>query len=148
MGQIHKQFTAEQIKVLLRGYCQGTLGRSAIEETLGVVRSRFFALLKQYRRDPDKFSLAYRRESPPRLPVSAEREIEKELMSDRDLIDDSTLPIATYNYSAIRDRLIKQGVRVFPPTIIARAKSLGCYQPHPRKKAHDCEVVIPLPLVL
>ena len=27
------------------------------------------------------------------------------------------------------------------PTIIERARSLGCYQPHPRKKVHDREVI-------
>jgi len=94
MDRVHKRFTAEQVKVLLKGYCQGFLDRSAIEEILDIGRSRFFAL-----------------------------------------------PITTYNYSAIRDRLIKRGIRVSSPTIIARAKSLGCYQPRPRKKAHDREVV-------
>ena len=139
--QIHKRFTAEQIKVLFKGYCQGTLDRPAIEETLAISRARFFALLRQYRLDPDKFSLAYQRETPARLPAWAEEEIEKELMLEKDLIDDSTLPITTYNYSAIRDRLAKRGVIVSPPTIIERAKGLGCYQPHPRKKAHDREVI-------
>jgi hypothetical protein len=62
-------------------------------------------------------------------------------MLEKDLIDDSTLPITTYNYSAMRDRLAKRGVMVSSPTMIARAKSLGCYQPHPRKKAHDREVI-------
>ncbi len=33
MEQIHKRFTAEQVKVLLKGYCEGTLDRPAIEET-------------------------------------------------------------------------------------------------------------------
>ncbi len=141
MEQVHKRFTAEQVKVLLKGYCQGTLDRSAIEETLEISRSRFFVLLKQYRLDPDKFSLAYRRETPTRLSASAENGIEKELMLEKDLIDDSTLPITTYNYSAIRDRLAKQGIVVSSPTIIARAQSLGCYQAHPRKKAHDREVI-------
>ncbi|OQB27546.1 MAG: hypothetical protein BWY10_01308 [Chloroflexi bacterium ADurb.Bin180] len=28
MDQIHRRFTAEQIRVLLLGYCQGTLCRS------------------------------------------------------------------------------------------------------------------------
>ena len=141
MEQMHKRFTAEQVGVLLKGYCQGTLNRATIGEVLGIGKTRFFALLEQYRRDPDKFSLAYRRETPPRLPASVEREIEKELMLDRDLIDDSTLPIATYNYSAIRDRLAKRTVTVSLSTIIDRAKNLGYYQPHPRKKAHDREVV-------
>lgn len=62
-------------------------------------------------------------------------------MLEKGLIDDPTLPITTYNYSAIRDRLAKRGVIVSLPTIIARAKDFGCYQPHPRKRAHDREVV-------
>jgi hypothetical protein len=51
-----------------------------------------------------------------------------------------TLPITTYNYSAIRDRLAERGIRVALFTIINRAKGFG-YQPHPRKKAHDRVVV-------
>ena len=129
MDQVHKRFTAEQVKVLLKGYCQGFLDRSAIEEILDIGRSRFFALLKEYRHDPHRFSIAYQRESRARLPARAEAGIEKELMLEKNLIDDSTLPVTTYNYSAIRDRLIKRGIRVSSPTIIARAKSLGCYQP-------------------
>ncbi len=62
-------------------------------------------------------------------------------MLEKRLVDDPTLPITSYNYSAIRDRLAKHGVIVSSPTVIARAKDLGCYQPHPRKKAHDREVI-------
>jgi len=141
MEQIHKRFTTEQVKVLLKGYCQGTLDRSAIEEILGISKTRFFNLLKEYRRDTDKFALAYQRNTHTRLSISAEREIEKELMLEKGLVEDSTLPITNYNYSAIRDRLAKRGIMVSSPTIIARAKSLGCYQYHPRKKAHDREVI-------
>ena len=39
-------------------------------------------------------------------------------MLDKDLVDDSTLPITTYSYSAIRDRLAKRGVVVSSPTIV------------------------------
>jgi hypothetical protein len=139
--QIHKRFTAEQVKVLLKGYCQGTLDRSAVEETLGIGKTRLFALLTQYRRHPDNFSLAYQRTTSTRLPTSVEREIEKELMLEKSLIEDPSLPITTYNYSFIRDRLAERGIMVSSPTIIDRAKGLGCYQAHPRKKAHDREVV-------
>mgnify|MGYP001057391491 FL=1 len=139
--QMHKRFTAEQVKVLLKGYCQGTLDRSAIEETLRISKTRFFALLKGYRCDPEGFSVAYHRESPTRIPAWVEKEIEKELMLEKNLIDGSTLPITTYNYSAIRDRLAKRGIKVALSTIIDRAKGLGCYQAHPKKKAHDREVV-------
>jgi len=47
MAQIHKRFTAEQVKVLLKGYCQGILERPAVEETLGISKSTFFAFLRE-----------------------------------------------------------------------------------------------------
>jgi len=141
MEQIHKRFTAEQVKVLFKAYCQGILDRPAVQETLGIGKARFFALLKQYRNNPEGFCLIYQRTAPARLPARAEEEIESELMLEKGLIDDPTLPITTYNYSAIRDRLAKRSVIVSLPTIITRAQSLGCYQPHPRKKVHDREVV-------
>jgi len=141
MDQIHKRFTAEQIEVLLKGYCQGILDRPAIEETLGISKSTFFILLREYRHNPDEFSLAYHRETPARISAQVEKEIERELMLEKDLIDDSTLPITTYNYSAIRDRLAKHDIKIALSTIIDRAKGLSCYQTHPRKKVHDREVV-------
>jgi len=141
MEQIHRRFTTEQVKVLFKAYCQGILDRQAVQETLGIGKARFFALLKQYRQNPEGFCLIYQRTAPARLPARAEEEIETELMLEKGLIDDPTLPITTYNYSAIRDRLAKRGVIVSLPTIIARAQSLSCYQPHPRKKIHDREVV-------
>ena len=141
MDQIHKRFTGEQVQVLLKGYCQGMLDRPSVEEILGVSKTRFFALLGRYRRGMDEFSLAYHRTTVSRLPASAEKEIEAELMLEKGLIEDPSLPISGYNYAAIKDRLAKHGVIVSSPTIIARAKDFGCYQPHPRKKAHDREVV-------
>ncbi len=141
MDQIHKKFIAEQVKVLLRGYCQGILDRPAIEETLGISKSTFFVLLREYRHNPDEFSLTYQRATPTRLPASAEREIEAELMLEKGLIEDPSLPISGYNYSAIRDRLAKHDIKIALSTIIGRARGLGCYQPHPRKKVHDREVV-------
>jgi len=141
MDQIHKRLTTEQVKVLLKGYCRGLLDRPSIEEVLGIGKSRFFALLNEYRHDPDRFSITYERQSRPRLPARVEAEIEEELMLEKSLVDDSTLPISSYNYAAIRDRLARRNIKVSSPTIIARAKNLGCYQPHPKKKAHDREVV-------
>jgi hypothetical protein len=141
MDQIHKRFTAEQVKVLLKGYYQGMLDRPSVEEILGIGKTRFFALLRQYRHDSGRLCLGYQRETPTRISAWVEKEIEKELMVEKNLIDDSTLPITTYNYSAIRDRLAKHDIKIALSTIIGRAKGLGCYQPHPRKKAHDREVL-------
>ena len=141
MEQVHKRFTAEQMKMLLKGYCQGTLDRSAVEETLGIGKTRFFALLRQYRRGMGAFNLTYQRATPTRLPASTEKEIEAELIVEKGLVEDPSLPITTYNYAAIRDRLATKRITVSSPTIIARAKIMGCYQPHPKKKAHDREVI-------
>lgn len=140
MTQIHKRFTADQVTVLMQGYCQGTLDRTAVEEVLGIGKTRFFALLNAYRQNPEGLSLAYMRTSPSRLSASTEEEIRKELAIDKGLIDDPTLPISTYNYSAIRDRLDKH-VHVSLSTIIDRAKRTGHYQVQPKRKAHDREVI-------
>ena len=75
MTQIHKRFTVDQVRVLLQGYCQGTLDRMAVAEVLGIGKTRFFALLKEYRQDPDKLSLAYPRISPSRLSAVTEEQI-------------------------------------------------------------------------
>jgi len=91
MDQIHKRFTAEQVKALLKGYCEGILDRSSVEEILGVSKTRFFALLRQYRHDPDRFALTYQRTTHARLPASVEMEIGRGLMLDRRLIDGPTL---------------------------------------------------------
>ncbi len=141
MSQIHKRFTSDQVRVLLQGYCQAAIDRAAIEEVLGISKSRFFALLKEYRQDPNGLSIMYQRSSPRRLKPSDEAEIETHLKAEKALIDDPSMPIDSYNYSAVRDRLDKHGVRVALSTIIARAKQLGYYQEHKVKKAHDREVV-------
>ncbi len=141
MEQLHKRFTTEQVKAMMKGYCQGAMDRTTIEEILDISKPRFFALLREYRRSPGHFTVDYQRESHRRLPATAERRIKAELRLEQGLIEDPGLPISGYNYSAIRDRLAKQKVTVSVPTIIARAKEYGCYQARPRKKAHDREVV-------
>src|SRR3990172_5477564 len=134
MSHIHKRFTSDQVRVLLQGYCHGGMDRSAVEEVLGIGKSRFFVLLKEYRQDPTGLSITYERSSPSRLKQSDEAEIETHLMAEKALIDDPSMPIDTYNYSAVRDRLDKRGVHVSLSTIVSRAKHLGCYQQHKAKK--------------
>lgn len=141
MDQLHKRFTSEQIKVLLKGYCEGTIERVSVEETLGIGKTRFFTLLREYRRSPKAFSTSYKRTAPTRLSNAVEAEIEKELMREKRLIEDRRLPISGYNYSALRDRLAKNGINVSVTTIIRRAKARECYKPRRRGKAHDREVL-------
>jgi hypothetical protein len=141
MEQIHRRFTAEQVKVLLQGYCQGMITRAEVEDILGISKTRFFALLKQYRQDPQSFSIAYERVSPRRLSEAVEAEIERELLRDKALVEDRRLPISNYNYSALQDRLLRNGISVSATTIIDRAKRLDCYKPHSKRQSHDRQVL-------
>jgi hypothetical protein len=141
MTQLHRRFTDDQVKVLLYGYCQGLLQRAEIQEMLDIGKTRFFALLKEYRADPEAFSVDYERDTPGRLPAATEMEIERELLREKAIVEDKRLPISGYNYSALRDRLRKKGIEVSVTTIINRAKRLDCYKPRKRRKTHDREVL-------
>jgi hypothetical protein len=142
MTQIHKHFTTEQIKVLLEAYQQGHLSREEIEKTLGISKTRFFAIMKSYRTHPELFSIKYERKKHPRLSDQVEERIQKELYRDKELIDNKDLPVFGYNYAALNDRLRKEGIQVSTTTIIKRAKLLDCYQTKKRKKGtHDREVI-------
>ena len=141
MTHLHKRFTDDQVKVLLDGYCQGLLGRAEIQEMLDIGKTRFFALLKEYRQDREAFSVAYERRTAARLPAAAEAEIERQLLREQVIVEDKRLPISGYNYSALRDRLAKTGVKVSVTTIIDRAKRLDCYKSRKKRKTHDREVL-------
>lgn len=141
MDQLHKRFTDQQIKVLFQGYRQGVLRRAEVQEMLSIGKTRFFALLKQYRQDPETFSVSYERATPARLSAAEEAEIERALLREKEIVEDKRLPISCYNYSALRDRLAKKRIEVSVTTIINRAKRLGCYKPRKKRKAHDREVL-------
>jgi hypothetical protein len=141
MTQIHRRLSDDQVKVLLQGYCKGKLERSAVEDMLGIGRSRFFVLLEEYRRDPEKLTVAYHRASHSRLSASTEEQIRQELEIEKGMINDPSLPITTYNYSAVWDQLDGRKVQVSLSTIIDRAKRMGCYLPHRKGKVHDREVI-------
>jgi len=64
--QLHKRFSAEEVKMLLEKYLDEEVKLMYILEILKVKRSRFFELLKQYQSDPDNFSIEYRRKRPTR----------------------------------------------------------------------------------
>ena len=142
MAQIHKKFTVEQIKTLFAAYEQGHISRSEIENTLGIGKTRFFVLLKQYREHLETFSIDYQRKSKGRLSGEVEEKIRIELLREKELVENKELPISGYNYAALSDRLKKVGVQVSTTTIIKRAIQQDCYQAKRKKKArHDREVL-------
>jgi len=141
MTQVHKRFTDDQVRILLRGYCQGLLTRAAVQDMLTIGKSSFFALLNAYRRDPRGFSVAYHRATPAKLSAAVEAEISEALWREKELVEDKRLPISGYNYSAVRDRLAKKGIQVSLTTIIDRAKRLDCYRARAKRTVHDRQVL-------
>jgi len=147
MVQIHKKFNDIQVKELIERYIANKIGRKYVQEILGIKKTRFFALVKQVKEDPENFSILYTRKTPTRRisPVT-ERNIVKELKKEKELIENKNIPIKHYNYSYIQD-LLEQDYqqKVSLPTIIDRARRNNCYFPRAKQKVHDREVLTNYP---
>ena len=141
MQQVHKRFTSEQVKALLQQYDHGAMTRRDVQELLAIGKTRFFALLAGYRQDATAFSITYERTAHSRLPQATEEALQHELLEEKALVEDKSLPISSYNYSAVQDELAKTGIKVSLPTVIDRAKRLDCYKPPRKTKAHDRQVI-------
>jgi len=141
--QLHKRFTDEQIKELIEKYLRKEITRNYLQEILGIGKTRFFALIKEYHRDSSLFSIQYFREKKTRtISKDVEKNILKELATEKKLIEHKDVPIRSYNYSYIKDQLEtrhKQSVSL--PTIIDRAKKNGFYLKKPKRTIHDREVL-------
>jgi hypothetical protein len=144
MVQIHKEFTDSQVKELVERYLRKEIERKYIQEFLCIEKTRFFALIKEYRKDPNNFSIQYTRNTKTRkISESIEHNIIKELRIEKDMIENMEIPLRYYNYSYIKDLLeTKYNQKVSLPTIIDRAKKNDFYlKGKPRKASHDREVV-------
>ncbi len=141
--QLHKNFTDSQVKELIERYLKKELERKYLQEILHVKKARFFALVAEYRKDPEKFSVQYVRKTKNRIPQSAEKNIIKELKVDKELIENKDVPLKRYNYSYVKTRLEDHyNQKVSLPTIIGRAKRHGFYlKKKPKKSIHDREVI-------
>jgi len=142
MSQIHKRFTQEQVKELLERYLKKQIKRNYIQEILGIKRRRFFMLARQYKENPHNFSIQYERNTASRIPQEIEKNILKELSIEKKIIQDKEIPLKSYNYSYIKQRLEeKYQQKVSLPTIIHRAKNHGFYLKKPKRSIHDREVL-------
>lgn len=143
MSQVHKRFTSEQVKSLLDRYSNREIERKYIQEILGIKKSRFFMLLKRYKEDLQNFTPHYQRTTFPRtLSPEIEKNILKELSIEKKIIQNKDIPLRSYNYSYIQQRLKeKYHQTVSLPTIIHRAKRHGFYLKKPKKSIHDREVL-------
>jgi hypothetical protein len=143
MSQLHKRFTSDQVQELLERYLKKEVERKYIQETLGISRRRFFMLLNQYRENPSHFTIQYQRTTPSRcISAEIEQNILKELAIEKQIIRNKEVPLSTYNYSYIKDRLRKTyRQKVSLNTVIHRAKKHGFYLQKPQRTIHDREVL-------
>jgi hypothetical protein len=143
MSQLHKRFSSDQLKELFERYLQNEIERKYIQEILGIKKSRFFMLLKQYKENPQYFTIQYQRTTPPRIiSPEIEQNILKELSIEKKIIQNKEIPLTSYNYSYLRDPL--RGTyhqKVSLPTIIDRAKKHGFYLKKPKRTIHDRKVL-------
>lgn len=141
--QLHKRFSTKEVKMLLKKYLTENVKLMYILEILKITQRRFFQLLKSYRKDPEDFSIEYKRKRPTRrISERIEKNIITELKIEKGLIEDKDIALTSYNYSYIKDRLKKKyHQEVSLSTIINRAKREGFYKAKKQeKKAHDREV--------
>jgi len=139
MVQLHKKFVSSQVKELIERFLKKEIERKYIQQIIGIGKTRFFALIKKYKKCPDTFSIQYERTGKPHtIDHEIEKNILKELKLDKTLIADKDMTLQSYNYSYIKDRLeTKYKQIVSLPTIIVRAKKYNFYDPQPKRKAHD-----------
>ena len=143
MSQLHKRFTSDQVKELLERYLKKEIERTYIQEVLGISRRRFFMLLRECKEDPQHFTIQYQRTRAPRsISHDVEQNILNELTVEKKIIQNKDIPLKSYNYSYIRDRLRgRYHQKVSLPTIIDRAKKHGFYLKKPKRSSHDREVL-------
>jgi transposase len=143
LTQLHRKFTDEQVKELIEKYLRKEVGRKYLQEIFGINKTRFFALVKAYRDNPLAFSIRYVRKGKTRaIPKAVEVNILQELAIEKTLIENKDVPIRSYNYSYIKDRLEREyKQKVSLSTIIAKAKKNDFYFRKPKRTIHDREVL-------
>jgi hypothetical protein len=143
---LHKRVEDDFIKFIFKQYLSKQLSLEKALEHLKIKRSRFFKLLKEYKNNPESFSITYERNSPKRIENKLERIIIDELKKDKKLIMDKNIPVKNYNYSYIRNQIMKDHkTNVSLPTIIKRAKEHHYYITKRKHKKHDREVITNYP---
>src|SRR4030043_1478788 len=143
MSQLHKRFSPDELKELFERYLRNEIERKYIQEILGIKKSRFFMLLKQYKENPQHFTIQYQRTPPPRIiSPGIEQNILKKLSIEKKIIQNKEIPLKSFNYSISQDRLKgRYHQKVSLPTIIDRAKKHGFYLKKPKRTLHDREVL-------
>ena len=144
MGQLHKRLGTENVKMILNLYIGHRMELKEALNQLEIKERRFYKLLAAYRKDKVNFSVGYGRNySNYKIKKDVEEAIKTELSNEKKIIENRDIVVTDYNYSAVRDEVVKTtGVNISVPTIINRAKDWGYYiKDKPKKKQHDRQVI-------
>ena len=143
MAQLYKRFDAGQVKDFFIRYLNKELKISYLLEILGIKRRRFFELLAAFRKNPTDFSIKpHRTNAHRKIDPAVEKNIFKELSLDKQIIKNPEVPLSSYNYSYVKERLlVKHGKHVSLSTVIDRARKNGFYFKERKKKIHDRQVL-------
>ena len=143
MSQLHKRFNTDQVRDFFVRYLNKEFKISYLLEILGIKRRRFFELLASFKKDPKEFRIKPSRSNEHRkIDPSVEGNILKELVIDKKTIKNPEVPLKSYNYSYVKERLlVKHDQHVSLSTVIDRAKKHGFYIKERIKKIHDREVL-------
>jgi len=130
-NQVHKRLTTKAVKFILEAYDQGKISRQTAMFQLGLKTNRFHYLLKSYRKNPEKFSIKYPRDTPNyKLPKKIDRLIYTELEKEKAVIDNPKISIRRFNFEAVKDELARKSkVKISAKTIKNRAIDSGFYRP-------------------
>ncbi len=122
--QMHKRFMDEHVSMILDRCLSKEILIEQAMDLLGLKRQQFFEWVKRYRQSPGEFTVAYKREGVSRkICKEVEDNIIRELTSEKQLIDDKTMSVWSYNYSYIRGQIRKKYAQEVSLTnIISRAK--------------------------
>lgn len=137
--QLHKRFTSEQVKIILQWYCDKAIDLAGARERLELSEQGFFRLLRKYRNDPDSFAISYpHRAAHNRFGGEIDSSIRTELEKERSLIANPAIPLKQYNYSAVRDEVMRKlGRNISDETVRSRAHAWGFTTATPPPKRHD-----------
>lgn len=143
MSQLHKRFSSDQVKMILNLYIMKKMELKEVLNQLSIKKRQFQTILAKYKKDKNNFSIEYsRKHANYRLDKNIDEVIATELTKEKAIIENRDISVSEYNYSAVRDEVVKTvGQNISTPSIINRAKAWGYYiKDKPPKRIHDREV--------
>ena len=137
-SQLHKRMSTEQVIDIINKYQNKEIKAKEAVAYLQVSRARLYQLVAELEEKGSAFTVDYGRSKPTRrIDPAIERNIKRELIAEKKLIQNPDVPLKRYNYSYVRDEVKrKHKQKVSVSTVIRRAKKWDFYQGKLSKPTH------------